>query len=315
MARGSAPGKSQKSSSGVKTYLFAYNALSALAWGYILLKLAFHIAGRDFPNYALPSSPASSSSAHTALASFSSLLSSASLRLPTIPFLSAPPSRAAQLYYNLGLDKLRVPSALQPALARATTGYGAVGVVTAAVQTVALLEILHAALGWVRSPVATTAAQVASRLFLVWGVTERYDVARTTPLYSSMVLAWCLAEVIRYVFYALSLLPLSTGSAPSTSYVPTWLIYLRYTAFYVLYPVGAGSEAFVNFQTLPRGSPVPSISGWIGGNVVWTPYDIFRGLLFIIWWPGLYIMYTHMMAQRRKALGKGQKLGAKPKTL
>jgi len=130
-----------------------------------------------------------------------------------------------------------------------------------------------------------------------------------------MVLAWCLAEVIRYVFYALSLLPLSTGSAPSTSYVPTWLIYLRYTAFYVLYPVGAGSEAFVNFQTLPRGSPVPSISGWIGGNVVWTPYDIFRGLLFIIWWPGLYIMYTHMMAQRRKALGKGQKLGAKPKTL
>lgn len=164
----------------MKAYLFAYNTLSALGWGYILLKLAFHIAGRDFPNYALPSSPASSASAHTALASFNAFLTSASnsLRLPSIPFLAPPSSRAAKLYYNLGLDRLRVPAALQPALRRATTGYGAVGVVTAAVQTCALLEVLHSALGWVRSPVATTAAQVASRLFLVWGVTERYEVVR-----------------------------------------------------------------------------------------------------------------------------------------
>ncbi|KLO12259.1 PTPLA-domain-containing protein [Schizopora paradoxa] len=311
----SKPARPQKSSSGVKTYLFAYNTLSALGWGYILLKLVFHIAGRDFPYYSSPSSPSSSSSAHTALASFSSILTTVSLRLPSIPFLSPPPSRAAQLYYNLKLDKLRVPAALQPALVRATTAYGAVGVVTAAVQTCALLEILHCLLGWVRSPVATTAAQVSSRLFLVWGVTERYEVARTTPLYSSMVLAWSLAEIIRYVFYALSLLPLGSNSTSSTSYVPSWLIYLRYSAFYVLYIVGASSEAFVNFQTLPRGSPIPSLGGWLGGSAVWTPYDLLRGVLFVIWWPGLYIMYTHMIGQRRKALGKGQKLGAKPKSL
>ena len=39
-------------------------------------------------------------------------------------------------------------------------------------QSLAVLEVVHAALGWVRSPVATTAMQVASRLWSVWGVVE-----------------------------------------------------------------------------------------------------------------------------------------------
>lgn len=37
-------------------------------------------------------------------------------------------------------------------------------------QTLALLEILHAALGWVRASVAATAVQVLGRLFFLWGV-------------------------------------------------------------------------------------------------------------------------------------------------
>jgi very-long-chain (3R)-3-hydroxyacyl-CoA dehydratase len=39
-------------------------------------------------------------------------------------------------------------------------------------QTLAVLEIVHAGLGWVRSPVGTVAAQVASRIWTVWGVVE-----------------------------------------------------------------------------------------------------------------------------------------------
>lgn len=37
-------------------------------------------------------------------------------------------------------------------------------------QTVAILEVVHAAVGLVRSPVFTTAQQVASRIFVVWGI-------------------------------------------------------------------------------------------------------------------------------------------------
>jgi very-long-chain (3R)-3-hydroxyacyl-CoA dehydratase len=39
------------------------------------------------------------------------------------------------------------------------------------VQSAAALEVLHALVGLVRSPVLTTALQVASRLLLVWGFT------------------------------------------------------------------------------------------------------------------------------------------------
>jgi very-long-chain (3R)-3-hydroxyacyl-CoA dehydratase len=37
-------------------------------------------------------------------------------------------------------------------------------------QTLAVLEVVHAATGLVRSPVFTTMQQVASRLFVVWGI-------------------------------------------------------------------------------------------------------------------------------------------------
>ena len=57
-----------------------------------------------------------------------------------------------------------------------------------------------------------------------------------------MVLSWSLTEVVRYSFYAFSLL----GSEPAP------LAWLRYTLFYVLYPTGASSEAFLMYSTLPH---------------------------------------------------------------
>lgn len=99
-----------------------------------------------------------------------------------------------------------------------------------------------------------------------------------------MVLAWSLTEVIRYSFYAASLL----GSEPH------FLLWLRYTTFFALYPIGAGSEAFVNYATLPRSSPLPSLNGWIRG-AVWTPYDYARGVLFLIWWPGKFLFGVFVM--------------------
>jgi hypothetical protein len=52
---------------------------------------------------------------------------------------------------------------------------------------------------------------------------------------------------------------------------------LRYTFFYILYPLGAGSEAMLIFSTLPKYFP------WQG---VWTPREYLYGFLFVTWWPG-----------------------------
>jgi very-long-chain (3R)-3-hydroxyacyl-CoA dehydratase len=92
-----------------------------------------------------------------------------------------------------------------------------------------------------------------------------------------MLLAWSITEIIRYSFYAFSLSPTKTPT-------PHWLVWLRYSTFYVLYPLGAGSEAALIYSTLPSGSPYPSAKSWVKG--LWGPADYFRGFMFLGWFPG-----------------------------
>ncbi|KAJ3499808.1 hypothetical protein NLJ89_g10056 [Agrocybe chaxingu] len=250
----------------LKAYLVAYNVLSTLGWTYILLLTLVHLFNLDGKSDALYSSNST-----TATSLLSRLFSSS----------KAPQSR--------------LPAFLQPIYQRTTTTFARVGPQTAFVQSFALLEVVHALTGWVKSPIATTAIQVSSRLFLVWGVAEQFPEVRSNPLYTSMVLAWAMTEVIRYSFYACNLL----GSNPYP------LLYLRYTTFFVLYPLGASSEAFLTYATLPSSSPFPGWQSWLQG--MWKPTDYGRALLFAMWWPGLYVMYTYMIAQRRKVLGTGRK--------
>ncbi|KAH8107979.1 PTPLA-domain-containing protein [Cristinia sonorae] len=188
----------------------------------------------------------------------------------------------------LTLQHLLTPNPHSPTdslLERLSTTYNAVGHQTALVQSAAAMEVLHAATGLVRSPISTTVVQVWSRYQLVWGVAYVFIEAQTTPFYATMVLSWSITEVIRYTHYTLTLL-----SVPSSV-----LLYLRYTTFYLLYPTGAGSEAFVIRATLPA-SPG-----------LYEPGDWLRAMFFVAWWPGLALMMMHMQAQRSKALGSGKK--------
>ncbi|KAF4621163.1 hypothetical protein D9613_000611 [Agrocybe pediades] len=242
----------------LKTYLVTYNVLSAIGWAYVFGLTVTHLLNLDGKSDAVYEP-------HTKTATVQTLES-------------------------------RLPPLLQTIFHRATTAYTRVGVQTAFVQSFAFLEVVHVIFGWVRSPLHTTVMQVSSRLFLVWGITEQFPEVRSNPLYSSMVLAWSLTEIIRYSFYAFNLVGLN----------PRVLSFLRYTTFYILYPLGASSEAFLIYATLPSSSPIPGWQAWIQG--MWKPTDYARALLFAIWWPGLYVMYTYMIVQRRKVLGK-------PKTL
>ncbi|KJZ74031.1 hypothetical protein HIM_06480 [Hirsutella minnesotensis 3608] len=158
--------------------------------------------------------------------------------------------------------------------------YNAVGNWTKWTQTLAAMEVLHSLLGVVRAPLFTTLMQVSSRFLLVWGVVHSYPYLASSPFYSSMLIAWSVTEVIRYSYFALSL----SGSLPS---ILTWL---RYNTFFVLYPVGILSECALIFKaTTPsaRRNPV----------AMYTLYAI-----LVVYVPGAYILYTHMMAQRQKVM-------------
>ncbi|TWU73694.1 hypothetical protein ED733_004832 [Metarhizium rileyi] len=158
--------------------------------------------------------------------------------------------------------------------------YTVVGEWTKWTQTMAVTEILHSLLGVVRAPLATTAMQVASRLLLVWPIVNTWPFLALSPFYSSMLVAWSVTEVIRYSYFALSL----AGALPSL------LTSVRYSTFYVLYPMGITSECM-----LIRAATAPAAE--MGDFAPWVLYAILA-----VYVPGSYILFTHMMKQRRKVM-------------
>ncbi|KAH7888714.1 PTPLA-domain-containing protein [Phlebopus sp. FC_14] len=258
--------RSRGPSASATLYLLAFNVVSAAGWAYVLFLTLDALATKN-----------------TAHPLFTRLASYFPSKLPWTTNLYATNQLSTYLSSLLSLYVPSTYSAAWPALAP--------------VQSLAVLEVLHVLLGLVRSPLPTTFIQVSSRLILVWAVVARFPLTHPNPFFTTMVLAWSLTEVPRYTYYALGL---------AGTQAPTWLTWLRYTTFYVLYPLGAGSEAILALSTIPE---------WQHGRYLsWRPEDWIKAALVLIWIPGLWVMYTHMIRMRRKVLGvgKGQKLGARP---
>ncbi|BFZ54036.1 hypothetical protein PYCC9005_001067 [Savitreella phatthalungensis] len=149
------------------------------------------------------------------------------------------------------------------------------------VQTSALLEIVHSLLRIVSSPVSTTVMQVSSRLLLVWGIDRQFpELTSRSPAFASMLAAWSVTEVLRYSYYAIHL----------QGQVPDVLLWLRYSLFYVLYPVGVASETWLVFISLDK------------ANTLNPLYWYFLVAAMLTYLPGFYILFTYMISQRRKVL-------------
>ncbi|KAJ3284930.1 hypothetical protein HDU79_007749 [Rhizoclosmatium sp. JEL0117] len=161
--------------------------------------------------------------------------------------------------------------------------YSQIGNTLLILQTFALLEVFHALFKLVRSPVFTTAMQVASRLTMVWAVCNQFPEVANDWAYSTMALAWGLTEIIRYSFYALNLLG-------SDSEYFSFLTWCRYHFFYILYPVGAGSEYWLILAAnkIAKENPDQKVLSY------------FFTFCQFIWPVGFYIMYSHMIKQRTK---------------
>jgi very-long-chain (3R)-3-hydroxyacyl-CoA dehydratase len=55
-----------------------------------------------------------------------------------------------------------------------------------------------------------------------------------------MIVAWALSEIVRYSYFVFNLRRHGSGSGHEG--VPAFVTWLRYNLFYVLYPLGIGSE-------------------------------------------------------------------------
>ena len=165
-----------------------------------------------------------------------------------------------------------------------SSAWAAFGAPLACFQSLAALEVVHSALGFVKSHMLTTALQVASRVGLV-AVASRMPELHTQPSIAVFTLSWAMTEVVRYSWYATHLL-----SKPQPMH--TWL---RYSTFILLYPIGTAGELFFYYAAWPALSRVHIAAHATLGSILM--YVVFPAYV-----PGLPFLYLHMFQQRSKAL-------------
>ena len=173
----------------------------------------------------------------------------------------------------------------------ATTGavlWDALRVPVAASQLLMVLDVAHAAAGLVRSSPVSAALQVASRVLVV-AVLLLNPAAHTTAAGLALIhAAWCPTEVLRYAYYILK----SVGAS-----VPRAVTWLRYSTFFVLYPLGIAGELAILHASLAHYNA--------HAHLAWLRWFTFA--VFVVYVPGSVFLYTHMMAQRAKVLANNTK--------
>jgi len=134
--------------------------------------------------------------------------------------------------------------------------------------------------GLVRSPVSTTALQVASRVVLVWGICEQFpSVPANSIAYSTMLIAWSATEVVRYSYFVFAL----NGAVPG---VLTWL---RYNMFFILYPLGISSEMALVYLSIPEAKKRDPMLEYVMYGILaiyfpgTSPFSLIY-LPILIWW-------------------------------
>ncbi|KAH0947901.1 hypothetical protein HN011_011076 [Eciton burchellii] len=163
-------------------------------------------------------------------------------------------------------------------------------------QNAALLEILHAGFGLVPSNVIITTFQVLSRVMVVIGVIQAtpYTYAAASPGLPLALIAWSITEIIRYAYYFVNLI----------GFVPYILVWIRYTTFIILYPIGVTGELLCFYAAVKYANANPDSWSYSLPNV-WNFTFSYLYLLvgvILLYIPLFPLLYMHMFAQRRKML-------------
>lgn len=160
-------------------------------------------------------------------------------------------------------------------------------------QTLAWIEVLHAALGIAGGNVGTTGVQSIGRYaILVWVIGSVHESHKWT---TTMILfaAWSMGDIIRYLFYIFTLLDIS------------WihLRWCRYSLFVLLQPVGISAEWLIYWWTLVYIDDrqlykikLPNVWNFAFDFGVWNRIVL---ILYVYFGP---LLINHMVKQRRAKL-------------
>ncbi|OEL33281.1 Very-long-chain (3R)-3-hydroxyacyl-CoA dehydratase PASTICCINO 2A [Dichanthelium oligosanthes] len=143
--------------------------------------------------------------------------------------------------------------------------------------------------GWAQVMYYTTLALLASGHEAVYDAVEQ-------PLLFAQTAAFM--EVIRYSFF---------GLKEAFGIIPSWHLWLRYSTFLLLYPIGLVSELGLIYVALP--SMKESGKYCLRMPNKWNfsfEYYYLCVLLSSLYIPGFPYLFRYMLTQRKKALSKAK---------
>jgi very-long-chain (3R)-3-hydroxyacyl-CoA dehydratase len=148
-------------------------------------------------------------------------------------------------------------------------------------QGMAVLEVLHALLKWVKSPVVSTAAQVASRILVLVFINLFVQTYAAVTIFDIGVkvvsFAWGITELVRYSLYFLGLF----DKQPAT------LLWMRYSFFIVLYPLGVTGEWLILLTPI------------VANGIVFNFYTALIVVLLVSYLYYFPVLYKYMWKQRK----------------
>lgn len=172
--------------------------------------------------------------------------------------------------------------------------YKTVGAPMKCSQILQYLECLHAIVGYTKGSALFPFLQVSGRNLVLFAVINSEPRIQDKPIILCLFLVWSAVELIRYPYYIITLVKKEIS----------WLTWLRYTVWVVLYPMGFMCEGLVLLISLSyfeetKRYTVTLPNKW---NFTFDMVTFLRIYMTFVLLPGLYIVMKHMQKLRVKKL-------------
>lgn len=173
--------------------------------------------------------------------------------------------------------------------------YEAVGGAMKFCQLMQFLEVMHPLFGYTKGGVLTPLIQVLGRNIILFCMIEAEPRMWGKPVVFYLFLVWNLVELVRYPYYISQLFKIHFG----------FLVWLRYTMWIPLYPLGFLCEGVVILRDIPYFEETQRFTVSLPNSLNFSFHfpTVMRIYLLIFFFPAMYVMMSHMYKVRVKKLG------------
>lgn len=168
-------------------------------------------------------------------------------------------------------------------------------------QLLQFLEVMHSMFGYTKNSMLVPFMQTTGRGFILFIMIDAEERMQTKPVVFYLFLVWSIIEVIRYPYYFLNLVLDNRGKM---AFYFRWIMWLRYSIWIPLYPLGVLCEGLVIIRNIVYFEETGRFSVDMPNkfNFTWDMVLFLKMYLLFLIIPGIFFMMRHMSKERAKRL-------------